>query len=141
MPLGKLGLRVTAEIGYGWYYYSGLDFGVTGTVTYPVLQEKEFELAVFGGLQAGHDAWQLAYYVGLAFGLAVEVPINSEFTLMAEGMYAPAIGFGHGLGVRPVWGHAGYGIYGVYDLNENMTLNFGLRSIGLYPGFTVGLTF
>ena len=141
MPIGKVGLRVIAELGYMWLGYwgygSGMDLGLTGTVMYPVLQEKEFELGVYGGLRVGYDH---DFYMGLAVGLAVEAPINSQWTVMGELMYAPGIYIDE-TGVYPAWNHGGYGIYGVYELNADYTLNFGVRSIGLLPGFTVGLTF
>jgi len=141
MPLGNMGLRITAEAGYRWGvlwgWGPGLDAGLTGVVMYPILQEKEFELGVFGGLRVGYD---IDFYLGLALGLAIEAPIDSQWTVMGEVMYAPGIYIDE-FGVSPAWNHGGYGIYAIYELNDDYTLNFGLRSIGLLPGFTVGLTF
>lgn len=135
MPLkdSPVSFRAVAEAGF--WYWGGFDIGVTGLVMYPVMQEKEFQVGIFGGLQAGFNAYYP--FLGITLGVAVEVPVNPQLTLMFEGMYAPAYEFGYGFG----WNHGGYGVYGVYELNDDYTLNFGIRSIGLLPGFTVGLTF
>lgn len=142
MPMGDaFSLRVVAEAGF--WYLGWFDAGVSAAAMFPIYKEGDFELAAFVGPQAGFTGdpyWGGGFYVGAIAGLAGTYKLNNEWTFAGEVAYAPAVGFWTG-GVVDYYGTGGYGWYALWTKDKDMTLHFGVRSIGWLPGCFVGISF
>lgn len=142
MPMGDaFSLRVVAEAGF--WYLGWFEAGASVAAMFPIYHEGNFDLAFFVGPQVGFTSYWSGLYVGGVAGLAGTYKLDNEWTFAGEVAYAPAVGFwDDGLGgTVDYYGTGGYGWYALWTKDKDMTLHFGVRSVGWLPGLFIGLSF
>jgi len=134
------GLRVTLDGAF--YFDNHFGAGASAAYVYPLNPKDPFKVALFGGIQGGIGEWKSyapIIYIGGVAGFTFQADINKDLTLTGEVTYAPAVG------IHPDWTgyvyHGGYGLYLIYDVRSDLTINAGIRSLGWMPGFFIGFTF
>ncbi|HCT35563.1 MAG TPA: hypothetical protein DF292_00800 [Firmicutes bacterium] len=134
------GLRVSLDGAF--YFEDHFGAGVSAAYVYPLNPQDPFKVALFGGIQGGLGEWSgyvPVVYIGGVAGFAFQANINNDLTLTGEITYAPAVG------MHPNWTgyvfHGGYGLYLIYDVRSDLTINAGIRSLGWMPGLFIGFSF